>query len=198
MFQADRSPGNPCCSSSSCHSFSLFSWRLPPSLRPSPSTREDKFALSPGRRRVVSTTAGRRLLARAMPKYIPGQPDMIVQNMPGAGSLVALNYVYGVVKPDGLTAVMPNSNVYLEQLSGHKEVRFDLRKFPIIGSQEKNFMLLYMRADAPYKTIGEIIKAQGAAQVRQHGHRQRRIHSRPRVGARFGREDQYGHGLSRR
>ena len=100
-----------------------------------------------------------RLLARAMPKYIPGQPDMIVQNMPGAGSLVALNYVYGVVKPDGLTVVMPNSNVYLEQLSGHKEVRFDLRKFPMIGSQEKNFMLLYMRADAPYKTIGDIIKA---------------------------------------
>ncbi|MGH7874103.1 MAG: tripartite tricarboxylate transporter substrate-binding protein [Candidatus Binatia bacterium] len=114
---------------------------------------------------VTGATAGgfydrwARLLARAMPKYIPGQPDMIVQNMPGAGSLVALNYVYGVVKPDGLTAVMPNSNVYLEQLSGHKEVRFDLRKFPIIGSQEKNFMLLYMRADAPYKTIGDIIKA---------------------------------------
>jgi tripartite-type tricarboxylate transporter receptor subunit TctC len=100
-----------------------------------------------------------RLLARTMPKYIPGQPDMIVQNMPGAGSLVALNYVYGVAKPDGLTAVMPNSNVYIEQLSGHKEVRFDLRKFAAIGSQEKNYMLLYMRADAPYKTIGDIIKA---------------------------------------
>ncbi|MBM2805738.1 MAG: hypothetical protein HW419_3631, partial [Deltaproteobacteria bacterium] len=103
-----------------------------------------------------------RLLARAMPKYIPGQPDIIVQNMPGAGSLVALNYVYGVVKPDGLTTVMPNSNVYLEQLSGHKEVRFDLRKFSVIGSQEKNYMLLYMRADAPYKTIGDIIKAKEA------------------------------------
>src|SRR5262245_39009573 len=103
-----------------------------------------------------------RLLARSMPKYVPGQPDMIVQNMPGAGSLVALNYVYGVVKPDGLTTVMPNSNVYIEQLSGHKEVRFDLRKFSVIGSQEKNYMLLYMRADAPYKTIGDIIKAKEA------------------------------------
>jgi tripartite-type tricarboxylate transporter receptor subunit TctC len=100
-----------------------------------------------------------RLLARTMPKYIPGQPDIIVQNMPGAGSLVAMNYVYGIAKPDGLTTVMPNSNVYLEQLSGHKEVRFDLRKFPILGSQEKNYMLLYMRSDAPYKTIGDIIKA---------------------------------------
>jgi tripartite-type tricarboxylate transporter receptor subunit TctC len=54
---------------------------------------------------------------------------------------------------------MPNSNTYLEQLSGHKEVRFDLRKFAIIGSQEKNFMLLYMRADAPYKSVGDIINA---------------------------------------
>ena len=114
---------------------------------------------------VTGATAGgfydrwARLLARTMPKYIPGQPDIIVQNMPGGGSLVAANYVYGVAKPDGLTMVMPNSNVYLEQLSGHKEVRFDLRKFPIIGSQEKNYMLLYMRADAPYKTIGDIIKA---------------------------------------
>jgi tripartite-type tricarboxylate transporter receptor subunit TctC len=100
-----------------------------------------------------------RLLARTMPKYIPGNPGFIVQNMPGGGSLVAMNYVAGVAKPDGLSAVMPNSNVYLEQLSGHKEVRFDLRKFHIIGSQEKNYMLLYMRADAPYKSIGDIIKA---------------------------------------
>ena len=117
---------------------------------------------------VTGATAGgfydrwARLLARAMPKYLPGQPDIIVQNMPGGGSLVAANYVYGVAKPDGLTMVMPNSNVYLEQLSGHKEVRFDLRKFPILGSQEKNYMLLYMRADAPYKTIDDIIKAKEA------------------------------------
>ncbi len=100
-----------------------------------------------------------RLLARFIPKYLPGNPSMIVQTMPGAGSLVATNYVYGIAKPDGLTLLMPNSNTYLEQLSGHKEVRFDLRKMSIIGSQEKNFMLLYMRADAPYKTIGDIINA---------------------------------------
>ena len=100
-----------------------------------------------------------RLLARFIPKYLPGNPSMIVQTMPGAGSLVATNYVYSLSKPDGLTLLMPNSNTYLEQLSGHKEVRFDLRKFSVIGSQEKNFMLLYMRADAPYKTIGDIINA---------------------------------------
>ncbi|MSP37928.1 MAG: hypothetical protein EXR70_05505 [Deltaproteobacteria bacterium] len=100
-----------------------------------------------------------RLLARFIPKYLPGNPSMIVQTMPGAGSLVATNYVYGVAKPDGVTLLMPNSNTYLEQLSGHKEVRFDLRKMSIIGSQEKNFMLLYMRADAPFKTVSDLINA---------------------------------------
>src|SRR5512139_3879499 len=96
---------------------------------------------------IVGATAGgfydrwARLLARIMPKHIPGNPNFIVQNMPGGGSLTATNYVYGVAKPDGLTAVMPNSNIYLEQLSGSKEVRFDLRKFHIVGSQDKNYML---------------------------------------------------------
>ena len=114
---------------------------------------------------IVGATSGgfydrwARLLSRSMPKYISGNPDIIVQNMPGGGSLVATNYVYGVAKPDGLTVVMPNSNTYLEQLSGHKEVRFDLRKMYVVGSQEKNYMLLYMRADTPHKTIGDIIKA---------------------------------------
>lgn len=128
-------------------------------------SQADPFYKGKQMRIITGATAGgfydrwARLLARTMPKFIPGQPDIIVQNMPGAGSLVAANYVYGIAKPDGLTTLMPNSNIYLEQLSGHKEVRFDLRKFPILGSQEKNYMLLYMRADAPYKTIGDIIKA---------------------------------------
>ncbi|HET7004938.1 MAG TPA: hypothetical protein VFK65_05560, partial [Candidatus Binatia bacterium] len=42
-----------------------------------------------------------RLLARTMGKHMPGNPNMLVQNMPGAGSIVAANYLYGVAKPDG-------------------------------------------------------------------------------------------------
>src|SRR6266571_1354520 len=55
-----------------------------------------------------------RLLARFIPKYVPCNPTIIVQTMPGAGSLVATNYVYSLSKPDGLTLLMPNSNTYLE------------------------------------------------------------------------------------
>jgi len=52
-----------------------------------------------------------RLLSRYMPKYIPGNPSFIVQNMPGAGSVVAANYVYSVAKADGLTIGLPSSGI---------------------------------------------------------------------------------------
>jgi len=100
-----------------------------------------------------------RMFARIMPKFIPGRPDMIVQNMPGASSVVAANFVYGVAKPDGLTLGIPNSSLYLTQLVGRAEVKFDVRKFEWIGSQEKWTQMLYFRADSPYKSIGDVIKA---------------------------------------
>ena len=63
-------------------------------------------------RLVVGSTPGgfydrwARMFARYMPKYIAGNTEIVVQNMPGAGSLVAANYVYYVAKPDGLTLGM--------------------------------------------------------------------------------------------
>jgi tripartite-type tricarboxylate transporter receptor subunit TctC len=100
-----------------------------------------------------------RLLARHMGKYIPGNPDIIVQNMPGAGSVVSANYAYGVAKPDGLTLLMPHNNLYLSQLSGDKEVKFDLLKMHWIGSMDKDDMMLFIRSDAPYKTIKDVVTA---------------------------------------
>ena len=111
---------------------------------------------------VVGNTAGgffdrwARLLARHMPKHIPGNPDIIVQNMPGAGSIVASNYVYAVAKPDGLTLGMPNPGLYLDQLVGRQEVKFDIRKFIWIGSPVREPILFYMRSDAPYKSISDM------------------------------------------
>ena len=99
-----------------------------------------------------------RMLARTIGKYIPGNPEVLVQNMPGAGSVTAANYVWKVAKPDGLTLLAPHNNVYLSQLSGQKEVQFDLAKFQWIGSLENDDMMLFARADAPYKSIADIIK----------------------------------------
>jgi tripartite-type tricarboxylate transporter receptor subunit TctC len=100
-----------------------------------------------------------RLIARYWGKHIPGNPNVIVQNMPGAGSITAVNYVYGVAKPDGLTVVLPNNSIYIEQLVGRREAQFDLRKFYWLGSSAQESIMFYMRADTPYKSIAEIIRA---------------------------------------
>ena len=100
-----------------------------------------------------------RMLSQYMPKHIPGNPSIIVQNMPGAGSLIAANYVYGVAKPDGLTLGMIGSGFYLDQLLGKKEVNYDVRKFNFIGSVDQRDLMLFMRADAPWKSMDDILAA---------------------------------------
>ena len=100
-----------------------------------------------------------RLLARYVPKYLPGNPEMVVQNMPGAGGLIAANHVYSVAKPDGLTLGMLSYGIYLDQLVGRKEVQYDVRKFNWIGSPERSDVLMYMRSDAPYKSLQDIRNA---------------------------------------
>jgi len=100
-----------------------------------------------------------RVYSRHMGKHIPGNPDFIVQNMPGAGSMIAANYVYGVAKPDGLTLGLIAPALYFTQLTGRKEVQFDWRKFTWVGSPDQNGHLLFMRSDTPYKTLDDIRKA---------------------------------------
>jgi len=100
-----------------------------------------------------------RLIARHWGKYIPGNPNVIVQNMPGAGSITAVNYVFAVAKPDGLTVVLPNNSIYIEQLVGRKEAQFDLRKYHWLGSASQDSIMFYMRADTPIKSVADIAKA---------------------------------------
>jgi tripartite-type tricarboxylate transporter receptor subunit TctC len=100
-----------------------------------------------------------RLFAQYLPKYIPGEPNIIVQNMPGAASMIAANHVYNLSSPDGLTigAIFPA--LYFDQIVGRPEVKFDWSKFIWIGSPVKSNHLLYMRTDTPYKSIDDIVRA---------------------------------------
>ena len=100
-----------------------------------------------------------RAYSRHMGKHIPGFPNIVVQNMPGAGGMIAANHVYNVAKPDGLTLGSPSPALYYAQLVGRKEVKFDWPKFNFIGSPERNGHLLFMRSDSPYKTLDDIRKA---------------------------------------
>jgi tripartite-type tricarboxylate transporter receptor subunit TctC len=112
-----------------------------------------------------------RMLSRYMPKYIPGNPNFVVQNMPGASSVIAANYVYNLAKPDGLTLLVPINSLYLDQIVGRGEVKYDVRKFLFLGSQEKAPTMLYFRADAPFKTVADIIKPASRRNAARPGRR---------------------------
>src|SRR5262247_805344 len=75
-----------------------------------------------------------RAVSRYMGKYIPGNPTLVVENMTGAGSLIAANHVYKVAKPDGLTIGHFIGGLFLGQVLGQKGIEFDARKFEYIGA----------------------------------------------------------------
>src|SRR5918999_2036921 len=100
-----------------------------------------------------------RFVAQHLGKHIPGNPDVVVQNMAGAGGISAANYVYNVAKPDGLTLGLVNPALYIDQLIGSKEVKFEWPKFSWIGSPEKIDQVLFIRTDFPSKTLDEMRNA---------------------------------------
>jgi tripartite-type tricarboxylate transporter receptor subunit TctC len=100
-----------------------------------------------------------RLIARYLGKHLPGNPNIIVQNMPGAGAMIAANYVYKVAKPDGLTLGGIRAGLYFDQLVGRKEVQFDWPKFTWLGTPTQVEQIIYMRANTAYKTIHDVRNA---------------------------------------
>src|ERR1043166_7136575 len=91
-------------------------------------------------RMIVSTTAGTgydtyaRAVARHLPRHIPGNPSIIVQNMPGAGGLTAANYLYAVAPPDGTVFGMLQNTVPFEPLFENPAARFDPMKMNWLGT----------------------------------------------------------------
>ena len=67
--------------------------------------------------------ASARLIAQYLPKYIPGEPTIVVQNQPGAGGLGATNWLYNVAPRDGLTIGMVNNTLPFDPLYGNKLAR---------------------------------------------------------------------------
>src|SRR3954454_14590428 len=83
-----------------------------------------------------------RVIARHFGKYIPGNPTIIVDNMPGAGGLVSANHLFRVAKPDGLTIGHFVGGQFLQQLLGKPGIEFDALKFEYIGvPAQDNFVL---------------------------------------------------------
>jgi len=113
-------------------------------IGPSPSAfAQDSFFKGKTIRIVVATSAGggfdtyTRTIARYLGKHVPGQPAIVVENMPGAGHLIGANHMYKVAKPDGLTIGHFHGGWFLYQLFKRPGIEFDATKFEFIGSPIK-------------------------------------------------------------
>jgi tripartite-type tricarboxylate transporter receptor subunit TctC len=100
-----------------------------------------------------------RLLARHIGKYIPGNPNVVVQNMPGAGSLRAANFIYSLAAKDGTAfGLFARDMPLVALLGGDPNVQFDPRKFTWLGSSSSyanDAYLLMLRKDAPVQSIAD-------------------------------------------
>ncbi len=85
-----------------------------------------------------------RAIARHMGKHIPGNPVIVVENMDGAGSIIAANYVYKVAKPDGLTIGHFLGGLFLQQLLGKPGLEFDALKFEYLGVPAQDHFLVVL------------------------------------------------------
>ena len=100
-----------------------------------------------------------RLLARHLPKYIPGNPTIIVQNMPGASGILAANYLYNREKPDGFTIGTFERGMPLAQLLRVEGVKYDMKKFAWVGSAAVESTVLVLRSDLPYKNFSDVLNS---------------------------------------
>jgi tripartite-type tricarboxylate transporter receptor subunit TctC len=116
-------------------------------------------------RLIIGTSTGggvdlyARVVAQFLGRHLPGEPVLVPQNMPGASSVVAANYVYNMAKPDGLILGALQGGAFFDQILGHDTAKFDWARFTWIGSPERLEAQLYMRADSPYKTLEDIRRA---------------------------------------
>ena len=110
-----------------------------------------------------------RVIARHIGKHISGNPTTIVENMPGAASLLAANYVYKGAKPDGLTIGNFVGGLAFQQILGLPGVEFDAPKFEFIGvPATDNFMIGVAKSTGitsveQWKASGTIVKIGGVA-----------------------------------
>ena len=80
-----------------------------------------------------------RAVARYIGRHIPGNPSVMVENMEGAGSLLAANYMFNKAEPDGLTVGNFNSGMVTQQALDARGIRFDARKFGWVGAPGKGW-----------------------------------------------------------
>jgi tripartite-type tricarboxylate transporter receptor subunit TctC len=105
-----------------------------------------------------SYDVGARAIARYMPRFIPGKPNMIVQNMPGAGNVLATNYMYNIAPKDGTAIAVVHAAMPLHQVLDGRGVRYDASKFNWLGSTGPENEVIIVWHTAGIKTLADAQK----------------------------------------
>ena len=100
-----------------------------------------------------------RAVARHISRHIPGNPSTVVENMDGAGSLLAANYMFNKVNADGLTVGNFNSGMVTQQALGAKGIRFDALRFGWVGSPGKGWPTCMVMGFTGLKTLDDVMKS---------------------------------------
>jgi tripartite-type tricarboxylate transporter receptor subunit TctC len=106
-----------------------------------------------------------RVIGRHMGKFIPGNPTFVVENMTGAGSLIAANYVYKVAKPDGLTIGHFIGGLIMQQVMGGPNIEFDARKFEMIGVPVKENVVCALRKETGIVSVEDWFAAKAPVKL---------------------------------
>jgi tripartite-type tricarboxylate transporter receptor subunit TctC len=98
-----------------------------------------------------------RIVARHFSRFIPGNPSILIKNMPGAGGIVLANHIYRGAEPDGLTLAMPGrSGFLLSNVVKDNSVSYDLAKFAYIGGAGSTNSILWLRKDSGIATLAQL------------------------------------------
>jgi tripartite-type tricarboxylate transporter receptor subunit TctC len=99
-----------------------------------------------------------QLAAQHLGRFIPGNPNIVLSYMPGAGGLVAMNYLYEAAPHDGTVFAVIAQDVHYQQALGKKGVRYDATKFNYIGRATSNVPVHMVWSSAPAQSIDELKK----------------------------------------
>lgn len=98
------------------------------------------------------------MLSQFFPRFIPGNPTMIIQSMPGAGGLKASNYAAHILPKDGLALFMPPDSIIINQLLRPKAVRYDAAKFTWLGNVIESNSIVVVTRKSGITSFNDVLK----------------------------------------
>src|SRR5688572_22260792 len=134
----------------------------------SAATAVPRPALAQGSRRVdllIGYTPGgsydlyARLVARHLGRFLPGEPTVVPQNMPGAGSLRAANFIYGAAPKDGSAIGIATETIAIEQALDNPAVQYDAARYTWVGRVASSINIQMVWHTAPIQTIHDAYKS---------------------------------------